>query len=76
MVTIIIIVLSFIGVYLFIKQWSKSLPKKRLEKEIYLLEAELGDLTVSELKKDSRQRSLETKIRRLKALYQEKESER
>jgi len=72
MITILSIVIVAIVAFLIFKSWAKTLPAKRTEKEIQKLELELGDLTVEGLKKDLQESLYERKIRRLKALYQEK----
>lgn len=70
----VVVVIAIIG-YLIFKSWAKSIPEKRLKKEIERLEMELGDITVEGLKKDLQESMLERKIRRLKVLYQQKDSD-
>ena len=75
MVTLIIFG-AVVGIgFLMFKSYAKKLPIKRQEKEIIKLEAEIGDAMVAQLQADVREKLHETKLKRLKLLYQIREND-
>jgi len=69
MVTFIIIAVLGAVAWFGFKSYAKKLPAKRISQEIIELEAEIGDVTVSQMRRDFDEAAINAKQKRLKTLW-------